>query len=176
MASYVVRVIGSRQLVGVFVASSMESLADMVDECTDVPTCEYRRLPGDGGIYFDGKTPVVPFVIDEGGYPTIEGDMPFSETKDASVTETKWEDVFMDEDPTRGWKRDWGTEYLTKEQFDEVREKLRGADGSIHMPAVEDDAATRLMAQFGRRPPLRAVSKAHDNSTGKPGYGRKPKD
>jgi hypothetical protein len=43
--AYLVRLIKNRGIVGIFVADDIEELAQVVDECTDVPYCEYLELP-----------------------------------------------------------------------------------------------------------------------------------
>jgi hypothetical protein len=43
--AYLVRLIKNRDIVGIFVADDIEELAQVVDEGTDVPYCEYLELP-----------------------------------------------------------------------------------------------------------------------------------
>lgn len=46
--------------VGIFIANSMDMLAEMVDECCNVEACECARLP-QGGIYMSGKAVPIPY-------------------------------------------------------------------------------------------------------------------
>lgn len=67
MQAYVVRLKDTKELVSITIASSLNDLAFLVDECTDVDQCEYARLPA-GGIYWpDREAAVVPSEIDENG-------------------------------------------------------------------------------------------------------------
>ena len=59
MASYIVRFRPSepraRELVGIFVADTVDQLFELVNETETPLCCEYRQL-GNGGIYWDGAT------------------------------------------------------------------------------------------------------------------------
>ena len=59
MASYIVRFGPSeplaRELVGIFVADTVDQLFDLVNETETPLCCEYRQL-GNGGIYWDRST------------------------------------------------------------------------------------------------------------------------
>ena len=59
MASYIVRFGPSepraRELVGIFVADTVEQLFELVNETETPLCCEYRQL-GNGGIYWDTAT------------------------------------------------------------------------------------------------------------------------
>jgi hypothetical protein len=66
MRVYVVRLIESRDLVGIFVATNPIQLQIFVDECTDIDACEYALMPA-GGVYWD--VPAIPVPV-----PEPEGD------------------------------------------------------------------------------------------------------
>jgi len=59
MASYIVRFGASepraRELVGIFVADTVDQLFELVNETETPQCCEYRQL-GNGGIYWDTAT------------------------------------------------------------------------------------------------------------------------
>jgi hypothetical protein len=65
MKVYLVRIMDGevtthpRELVGIFAAQSIESLCDLVDQCTDPNCCEYRVM-GEGGIMWSGPAPTIP--------------------------------------------------------------------------------------------------------------------
>jgi hypothetical protein len=63
MPAYLVRLIKNRDIVGFFAADEFEDLVIAVDECTDVPACEYVELPP-GGIMWTG--PTLPVPLDRG--------------------------------------------------------------------------------------------------------------
>lgn len=46
--AYHVRIIDTRDLVGIFVADDEDDRAFIMDECTDAPGCEYAELPNGG--------------------------------------------------------------------------------------------------------------------------------
>ena len=48
MPAYLVRLIKNRDMVGFFVSDDFDELVTAVDECTDVPACEYVELPSGG--------------------------------------------------------------------------------------------------------------------------------
>ena len=50
---YIVRVIGTNQLVGLLVVSSYEDLFWSVDEVCDPHGCEYKELTSGGGVQWD---------------------------------------------------------------------------------------------------------------------------
>lgn len=80
-----------RELVGIYVASSMAQLRDMVDECINVDCADVREL-GEGGIYWPSKVAYrVPCTADpeEPDFPEIPGE--------ASVCDF-WFDAFYRED------------------------------------------------------------------------------
>jgi hypothetical protein len=59
MPAYLVRLIETRDLVGIFVADDKDQVQLTVDECTDVPDCEYIELP-DGGVMWESPAVRVP--------------------------------------------------------------------------------------------------------------------
>jgi hypothetical protein len=59
MPAYLVRIIKSQDLVGIFVADDELGLEMAVDECTDTPGCEFTELP-DGGIMWESPAKPVP--------------------------------------------------------------------------------------------------------------------
>jgi len=60
MPAYLVRLIQNRDIVGFFAADDFDDLVVAVDECTDVPACEYVELPP-GGIMWTSPAVAVPF-------------------------------------------------------------------------------------------------------------------
>jgi len=72
-------------VVGVFVAGSLELLAEMVDECCDVSDCEYVQLPA-GGFYMPSKAAPAPFG------PPPDDDVEFFPTP---VFLPAWSDIFF---------------------------------------------------------------------------------
>jgi hypothetical protein len=60
MPAYLVRLIQNRDVVGFFAADDFDDLVVAVDECTDVPACEYVELPP-GGIMWTSPAVPVPF-------------------------------------------------------------------------------------------------------------------
>lgn len=71
MQIYVVRLTDYRELVGIYAASSLADLADLVDECTDPHECEYIKI-GRGGLYWPTKVaPTIPVA----GKADVEDDL-----------------------------------------------------------------------------------------------------
>lgn len=54
MSAYCVRLIDNGEIVGIFSASSLDSLAELVDEVCPVSLTEYARLP-DGGMIWEKR-------------------------------------------------------------------------------------------------------------------------
>lgn len=52
MSAFVVRLEGTNQIVGFFAADRILDLFWAVDECCDPFSCEYRRVPEGGGVYW----------------------------------------------------------------------------------------------------------------------------
>lgn len=80
MSGFVVRLAGSKEIVGLFVAESIDRLRWAVDEVCDPHECEYVRI-GSGGIYWSvsGK-PVITETEEE----------IHVETADAELSESVW--------------------------------------------------------------------------------------
>lgn len=66
MRAYLVRLIKSRDLVGIFVATDRIQLQHFVDECADIDHCEYAPLPT-GGVFWEA--PAIPIPV-----PGAEGE------------------------------------------------------------------------------------------------------
>ncbi|KZD20349.1 hypothetical protein A4A58_19100 [Tardiphaga robiniae] len=64
MPTYLVRIIETRDLVGVFSADNIVQLIDIVDECTEPDECEYTRM-GPGGIMWASPAIPIPIAIPE---------------------------------------------------------------------------------------------------------------
>lgn len=63
MPAYLVRMIGSRDLVGFYYAEEPDDLLMIIDEITDPDACEYTELP-DGGITWGSPAIEVPIEDD----------------------------------------------------------------------------------------------------------------
>jgi hypothetical protein len=87
MPAFLVRVIKSRDLVGIFMAGDEIGLAIAVDECIDVPGCEYTQLP-DGGIMWESPTKPVP--LDAGDPDDDNSPVEAFPWTGASLTERWW--------------------------------------------------------------------------------------
>lgn len=83
MPAYLVRLIQNRDIVGFFAADEFEDLVSAVDECTDVPACEYVELPP-GGIMWTGPVIPVPVEINR-------------EDEEAEIKELPWASAQMSE-------------------------------------------------------------------------------
>lgn len=59
MTAYIVRVIATGELVGLYAAQTVNGLIRAVDEVCDAGLCEYANLPS-GGLHFSQGAPVVP--------------------------------------------------------------------------------------------------------------------
>ena len=75
MPAYLVRLIDTRDLVGFFFAEGVDHLDVIVDECIDVPDCEYVELP-EGGIMWESPAIDVPIEIDKDSVEADENDIP----------------------------------------------------------------------------------------------------
>ena len=64
MPVYLVRIIGTRDLVGIFVAPDVGALAMLIDECTDPGDCEYQRMRP-GGLMWTSPAVPVPLAYNE---------------------------------------------------------------------------------------------------------------
>jgi hypothetical protein len=85
MPAYLVRIIETRDLVGIFVADDEEAVQSVVDECTDVLACEYLELP-DGGVMWETPAVPVPLVTAEKG-----------DNEDAEIAELPWSKASLTE-------------------------------------------------------------------------------
>lgn len=54
MPAYLVRLIDSHDLVGIYAVESIQQLIVIIDECTDPGACEYTRLRYSGGVMWEG--------------------------------------------------------------------------------------------------------------------------
>jgi hypothetical protein len=100
MPTYLVRIIETHDLVGIFSADNIVQLADIVDECTEPDDCEYARLSVAGGIMWTSPAipiPIPPTDDEDGSEPDP---MPWSE---AIVTERWWD--YLHSYSTCRWKR-----------------------------------------------------------------------
>jgi len=84
MPAYLVRLIKNRGIVGFFAADDFDDLVTAVDECTDVPACEYVELPP-GGIMW--TSPAIPVPVDTGD----------PDDEDAEITPLPWERASLSE-------------------------------------------------------------------------------
>lgn len=92
MRAFLVRVIETKDLVGIFVASSVLELADLVDECCDPHMCEYVSAKS-GGLYWE--------------HPAWEIPLPEPEdlvALDQATLTNSWECEMMDH-RVRQWKQ-----------------------------------------------------------------------
>jgi hypothetical protein len=88
MPTYLVRTIEGPDLVGIFVAPDLFSLALLVDECTDPGSCEFQRMKP-GGIMWTAPAVAVPIELGDDDDDLISEDpIPWSQ---ASLTESWWE-------------------------------------------------------------------------------------
>lgn len=87
MPAYLVRIIETRDLVGIFVADDEDDLEIVVDECTDVPECEYAELPG-GGVMWE--SPAKPVPLDPGDPEDDTSPVEEFPWAGASLTEAWW--------------------------------------------------------------------------------------
>ena len=102
MPAFLVRIIKTRDLVGIFVADDELSLEMAVDECTDTLGCEYTELP-DGGIMWESPAKPVPLDV---GDP---------EDDESPPEEFPWGGASLSE---RWWSIAYGFEDVQWEPFD----------------------------------------------------------
>lgn len=95
MPAYLVRTIDTRDLVGIFVADDEDDLEIAVDECTDVPDCEYVELPA-GGIMW--ASPAKPVPLNAGDPADEESEVEEFPWSGASLTERWWNVAYGFED------------------------------------------------------------------------------
>jgi hypothetical protein len=87
MPAYLVRLIKNRDIVGIFAADDETDLRTVVDECTDIPGCEYAELPP-GGIMWE--SPAVPVPLDSGDPEDDDSEVQPFPWSSASLTERWW--------------------------------------------------------------------------------------
>jgi hypothetical protein len=100
MPAYLVRLIQNRDLVGFFVADDFDDVVIAVDECTDVPACEYVELPAGGIMWGSPAIPVPIDISDRNDESTeIEG-LPWARVE---LSESWWSVIhgYTDEEWTR---------------------------------------------------------------------------
>ncbi|MCK1661276.1 hypothetical protein [Bradyrhizobium sp. 151] len=90
MPAYLVRLIKNRDIVGFFSADDVEELAEAVDECTDVPYCEYLELPS-GGIMWTGPATALPLKRGNEDDGKEAEQMPWAS---AELSESWWDGVY----------------------------------------------------------------------------------
>lgn len=86
MPAYLVRIIDTHDLVGVFSADNIDQLIILIDECTEPDACEYTRM-GPGGLMWESPAVPIPVKLpqdDDGGEPDP---VPWAAV---SVTEAWW--------------------------------------------------------------------------------------
>jgi hypothetical protein len=88
---YLVRLIKNRDIVGFFAADDFEDLIVAVDECTDVPACEYIELPA-GGIMW--TSPAIPVPVDIGDEDDEEAEIEPLPWARAELSEGWWSVVY----------------------------------------------------------------------------------
>jgi hypothetical protein len=100
--AYLVRLCDTRDLVGFFYADEIDQLELIVDECTDVPDCEYVELPF-GGIMWGSPAIDVPIEIGDDSDDTDEDAIPDFPWPSASLSESWWSVLYgyTDEQWTR---------------------------------------------------------------------------
>ncbi|WP_050625642.1 hypothetical protein [Bradyrhizobium viridifuturi] len=93
MPAYLVRVAKTRDLVGFFYAEDDEHLELIVDECTDVPDCEYMELPH-GGIMWESPAIDVPIEVNREYDPEDDEEVPSLPWSGAALTEAWFSVVY----------------------------------------------------------------------------------
>ena len=91
MPAYLVRLIKNRDIVGFFAADDFDELVTAVDECTDVPACEYVELPP-GGIMW--TNPAIPVPVDLGNREDKEAEIESLPWARAELSELWWSVVY----------------------------------------------------------------------------------
>jgi hypothetical protein len=89
--AYLVRLIKNRDIVGFFAADDFDELVIAVDECTDVPACEYVELPA-GGIMW--TSPAIPVPIDIPNREDEEAEIESLPWARAELSELWWSAVY----------------------------------------------------------------------------------
>lgn len=99
MPTYLVRIIETHDLVGIFSVDNIHQLIVIVDECTEPDGCEYARMRP-GGIMWTSPAIPVPIARPEDSDGSEPDPMPWA---DATVTERWWD--FLYGYLTCRWKR-----------------------------------------------------------------------
>ena len=97
MPAYLVRLIKNRDIVGFFAADDLDELVVAVDECADVPACEYVELPP-GGIMW--TSPAIPVPVDVGDSEDEEAEVEKLPWASAQLSEVWWNVVYGFTDET----------------------------------------------------------------------------
>jgi hypothetical protein len=90
MPAYLVRLIDTRDIVGVFVADEMRDLLITVEECTNPDACEYVELPT-GGIMWTSPAIAVPLSPGSDDPPADAEQLPWAS---AELSEAWWSVVY----------------------------------------------------------------------------------
>ncbi len=100
MPAYLVRLIQNRDIVGFFAADDLDALVAAIDECTDVPACEYVELPS-GGIMW--TSPAIPVPMDISNRKDESAEVQGLPWARAELSESWWSVVYgyTDEEWTR---------------------------------------------------------------------------
>ncbi|MCR5874381.1 hypothetical protein LRS10_09520 [Phenylobacterium sp. J426] len=64
MPNFLVRIIDSKEAVGIFAVSDIDDLFYWIDEVTDVSACEFAEI-GSGSIIWEGPAKAIPVDLDE---------------------------------------------------------------------------------------------------------------
>lgn len=100
MPAYLVRLIETHDLVGIYSVESIQQLIVLIDECTDPESCEYTRFRAPGGIMWG--SPAVSIPVER--QPDADGSEPDPiPWEGASFTE-RWWNLVYGYDRSR-WKR-----------------------------------------------------------------------
>jgi hypothetical protein len=91
MPGYLVRLIKNRDIVGFFAADEFEDLVIAVDECTDVPACEYVELPPGGIMWTSPAIPVPVNIADREDENAEIEELPWAR---AELSELWWSVVY----------------------------------------------------------------------------------
>jgi hypothetical protein len=99
MPTYLVRIIETHDLVGVFSVDNIRQLIMIVDECTEPDACEYTRL-GPGAIMWTSPAIPIPILLPE----EIDGSEPDPMPWEGASLSESWWDYFYGYAKCR-WKR-----------------------------------------------------------------------
>jgi len=91
MAAYVVRLIKTHDLVGIFFARDHDGLCVVVDECTETDCCECAKLPH-GSIFWPVPAVPVPYTYSDVDEEPEGGSIPWAH---AELSES-WAEFLMD--------------------------------------------------------------------------------